>query len=89
MILNNLVKGLFGASRVAMNTVSLTTPVVAKGIKATKDFVEAEYVNAKTEYNDQSLEENRKLFNDSVDFSKDILNEKNDMIKVKEIPKFV
>ena len=89
MILNNLVKGLFSASRVAMNTVSLATPIVAKGIKITKDALVAEVVNAQTEFKDQSLEENKEMFSQSMEMSKMILKEENDMINKKEIPAYV
>ena len=81
MILDRLVKLGFGISKVAMETTAKAIPVAAVVAKKSYDFVEAEVVNAKTAYDESSLEEQRQHIDQSVELSEMIIHSENDMIK--------
>jgi len=86
MILDNLVKFAFGATKAVINTASTVTPYIAKGVKASKDVLEAEVKNAITTYEDNTIDDEKETFGLVIDYSKEIMAQPNErLIKPKSL----
>lgn len=90
MILDRIVKLGFSIAKGTVNGVNTVIPYGTMAVKKVKDFGEAEFKNAVTEYKEQDMSSHRETTSLVIEHSKEIMLEENTFLresKNMELPK--